>query len=114
MLSQEIAVANAEYICYASPNRLVFENEEYISYMVEEVHPNAMEILYDFDMSNMEFYFDLPDETRMLMNSLWEELKIESSVGQSVYVICYVIIAAIVVGAISYFIRKKKREALYD
>ena len=114
MLSQEIAVANAEYICYASPNRLVFENEGYISYMVEEVHPNAMEILYDFDMSNMEFYFDLPDETRMLMNSLWEELKIESSVGQSVYVICYVIIAAIVVGAISYFIRKKKREALYD
>ena len=114
MLTKEIAIANAEYICYASPNTLVSSDEEYIAYMESEVHPNAMAILYDFDMSNMEFYSDLPDETRMLMNSLWEELKIESSVGQAVYVICYVIIAAIVVGAISYFIRKKKREALYD
>ena len=102
MLSEEIAIANAEYICYASPNKLVFENEDYIAYMTEEVHPHAMSILYDFDMSGMEFYFDLPTETRMLMNELWEELKIESSVGQAVYVICYVILAVIAIGVICY------------
>ena len=114
MLTEEIAIANAEYICYASPNKLVFENEDYTAYMEDEVHPNAISILYDFDMDSMEFYFDLPTETRMLMNELWEELKIESSVGRSVYIICYVIIAIIAVGAICYLIRKKKRESLYD
>lgn len=114
MLTEEIAIANAEYICYASPNKLVFENEDYTAYMEDEVHPNAISILYDFDIDSMEFYFDLPTETRMLMNELWEELKIESSVGRSVYIICYVIIAIIAVGAICYLIRKKKRESLYD
>ena len=114
MLSEEIAIANAEYICYASPNKAVFESLEYISYMEEEVHPNAMSILYDFDMDSMEFYHDLPDETRMLMNELWEELKIESSVGKTVYVTCYVIIALIIIGAVYLYIKKKKREALYD
>ena len=114
MLSKEIAIANAEYICYASPNTLVSNDEEYIRYMEEEVHPQAMTILYDFDISVMEFYHDLPTETRMLMNELWEELKIESSVGQAVYIICYVIIGVIIVGAVIAFIKKKKREALYD
>ncbi len=114
MLTKEIAVANAEYICYASPNSLVYEDEEYISYMQNEVHPNAISILYDFNMERMEFYHDLPTETRMLMNDLWEELKIESSVGQAVYVICGVIVATIVIGAVFCLIRKKKREALYD
>ena len=114
MLTKEIAVANAEYICYASPNSLVYEDEGYIEYMQNEVHPNAISILYDFDMESMEFYHDLPTETRMLMNELWEELKIESSVGQAVYVICGVIVATIVIGAVFCLIRKKKREALYD
>ncbi len=114
MLTKDIAVANAEYICYASPNKLVFEDEEYVAYMEDEVHPNAISILYDFDFESMEFYHDLPTETRTLMNELWEELKIESSVGQAVYVICIVIVSVIVAGAVYYFIRKKKREALYD
>ncbi len=114
MLSEEIAIANAEYICYASPNRLVYENEEYISYMNEEIHPEAMSILYDFDMDSMEFYHDLPTETRLMMNSLWEELKIESTIGGAVYGICIFILGSLAVFGIWYFIRKKKREALYD
>ena len=114
MLTKDIAVANAEYICYASPNKLVFEDEEYVEYMENEVHPNAISILYDFDMESMEFYHDLPTGTRTLMNELWEELKIESSVGKAVYVICIVIVSVIAAGAVYYFIRKKKREALYD
>ena len=39
MLSKEIAIANAEYICYASPNSLVYEDEEYI----EAHHATVME-----------------------------------------------------------------------
>ena len=50
MLTEEIAVANAEYVCYAWPNTLVKDNEEYIAYMTEEIHPDAISILYDFDI----------------------------------------------------------------
>ncbi len=122
MLSEEIAIANAEYICYASPNRLVYENEEYIAYMNEELHEDAMSILYDFDMSKMEFFHDLSQvETDdgsgpvlTLMNSLWEELKIESNIGTSVYVICGIIVAAALTLGIVSFVKKKRREAYYD
>ncbi|MBO5305389.1 MAG: spermidine/putrescine ABC transporter substrate-binding protein [Clostridia bacterium] len=114
MLEEEVAIANAEYICYASPNRLVYENEDYITYMEEEIHPDAITILYDFDMDSMEFYHDLSDETRLLMNSLWEELKIESKIGASIYIICAVIVVALGAALLTSFIKKKIRESYYD
>ena len=114
MLTEEIAIANAEYICYASPNRQVYENAEYIAYMNEEIHPDAMSILYDFDIESMEFYHDLSDETRLLMNSLWEELKIESKIGASIYILCAVIVVALAASLITTFVKKKIRESYYD
>ena len=116
MLSEEIAIENAEYICYASPNKLVYENEDYIEYMEEEVHPDAIEILYGYKELGipMEYYFDLPDETRNLMNELWEELKIESTIGVAVYVICGVIVFAIVTILVSNIIIKKRRKYYFD
>lgn len=114
MLTEEVAIENAEYICYASPNSLVYENEDYIAYMEEEIHPNAISILYDFDMSEMEFYHDLPTETRMLMNELWEELKIESTIGTGIYVICAIIVVGLVAWLIFILVRKKIRASYYD
>ncbi|MCQ2435920.1 MAG: spermidine/putrescine ABC transporter substrate-binding protein [Clostridia bacterium] len=113
MLSEEIAVANAEYICYASPNMLVVENEEYIECM-EEIHPDAITILYDFDMDSMEFYHALPDETRNLMNSLWEELKIESAIGTDIYIICVAIIAVLLALLLRRIIIKRRRQYYFD
>ena len=77
MLSQETAVANAEYIYYASPNSLVYEDEGYQDDLGEE----AMEILYpeieDFSaLYNELAYRNLDDEMLSYMNSLWENLKI--------------------------------------
>ena len=77
MLSEEPAVANAEYIYYASPNSLVYENEDYIDEMGEE----TMEILYRFtdefsDMFNQYAYRNLDQETLDYVNTLWETLKI--------------------------------------
>jgi spermidine/putrescine transport system substrate-binding protein len=113
MLSEEVAIANAEYICYASPNRLVYENEDYIAYMEEEVHPNAIDILYNFDMENMEFYHDLSEETRNMMNSLWEELKIESTSDVPVYITCVVIVAALAAFFTARGITQYKRRKYY-
>ena len=77
MLSEEAAVANAEYICYASPNSLVFENEGYIEDMGEE----AIAILYpeldDFaSMYNRYAYRNLDADMLAYINELWENLKI--------------------------------------
>ena len=78
MLSEEAAIANAEYIGYASPNSLVYNNEEYIEYMGEE----AIELLYGESSQNINseypydpFYHSSDDETQAYVNGLWEELK---------------------------------------
>ena len=118
MLSEEIAVANAEYICYASPNKLVRENEEYIEYMTEEVHEDAMEILYGiFEdeeyIDKMQYYHSLPAKTLGLMNDLWEDLKLQSNISTSIYVICAVIVVALVTIFVVRFIIKKKRESSF-
>ncbi len=114
MLSEEPAVANAEYTCYASPNELVIESQDYIDHM-SELHPDAMSILYFEDTDyNTTFYKNLSREKLMLLNSLWEELKIESSVGGSIYIICGVLVAGIAVVAVFAVLRKKKRERYYD
>lgn len=77
MLSEEAAIANAEYICYASPHSVVYNSETYIEDMGEE----AIEILYPKNFNFHEAYDancykDLDAETKKLLNSLWEELKI--------------------------------------
>ena len=77
MLSPEPAIANAEFIYYASPNSAVYTDEGYIEEMGEE----AMEILYpdieNFSKNYNEFaYRGLDQATLDYVNSLWETLKI--------------------------------------
>lgn len=109
MLSEEIAIANAEYICYASPHTLVRESEEYRAYL-EDFREGAYDILYP-DLSELKTiaYAMLDDQTQSLQNRLWEELKIESSVGQSIYVIAWVIIAVLVLMLIRHIAIRRYR-----
>ena len=77
MLGEEAGVANAAYIGYASPNRLVYENPAYIEEMGEE----AIGILYP-DLGNFSeqynkyAYRNLSPETLDMINTLWEEVKV--------------------------------------
>ena len=110
MLSKEIAIANAEYIYYASPNSLVVEDPEYADYMGEE----AMELLYpDIDFAaeyDKNCYKTLPTETLSLVNNLWEELKIDGSVDAWIYISCIVIIVGFLGIGIYNFAIKKYRD----
>ena len=77
MLSEEPAVANAEYICYACPNSVVFNSEEYIEDMGEE----AIEVLYPgvenfSELYNKTAYKNLDQDALAYMNTLWENLKV--------------------------------------
>ena len=109
MLSEEIAIANAEYICYASPNTLVRENEEYHAYL-EDFRPGAYDILYP-DMSTLktQAYAMLGTKTQTLQNRLWEELKIESSVGSSIYTVALVIIVLLVLLLVRHIVIRRYR-----
>ena len=75
MLSDDAAIANAEYIYYASPHANVYNSEIYKEDMGEDV----IEILYpeDFDFHanyDANCYKDLPAEMKDYLNSLWNEL----------------------------------------
>jgi spermidine/putrescine-binding protein len=77
MLSEEPAIANAEYTYYASPNSLVYKSETYIEDMGEE----AMAILYPdmgsfADLYNKYAYRNLDAEMLSHLNTLWENVKI--------------------------------------
>ncbi len=80
MLSKEPAVANAEYLYYACPNTLVTTDKGY-SQTMNEIHPDAMDILYpegtDF---KTEYYHNLDADTLGYSNALWEELKLQNSI----------------------------------
>jgi len=69
LLEEEIAMANAEYVCYASPNTLVRNNADYAFYQNEILYPTA-------DKKPKTYTFsDLPQATLTRMGSLWDEVK---------------------------------------
>lgn len=77
MLSEEPAIANAEYTYYASPNKIVYENAGYI----EEMGEKAMAILYGksenfAEQYNQNAYRNLNRETLDYINTRWETVKI--------------------------------------
>ncbi len=115
MLSEEAAIANAEYIYYASPNELVYNNEEYLEYIGEEgialLYPENLDFKSTYDRYA---YKNLDVETLQAVNELWEKLKIDSStVGNGIYIVCIVIIAILVVAAILAYVRKLRRRRFY-
>ena len=115
MLEPEVARANAEYICYASPHTGVFENPEYIEYMTNEVHPDAIDILYnnfEKDFKN-EGFTALDPATQEYANELWDQLKISVNTEPYVYVLSGAIAASLVFAIIFFAIRKKIREKTY-
>ena len=77
MLSEEPAIANAEYTYYASPNSIVYTNDGYI----EEMGDDVMEVLYPelgsfAEEYNKLAYKNLDSDTLNYLNTLWENVKI--------------------------------------
>lgn len=68
MLEPEVALANAEYICYASPNTTVINNEDYEFYGNEYLYPT------EENMPKTEYFHDIDAETRSYYEKLWEDI----------------------------------------
>ena len=109
MLSDEIAIANAEYIAYSSPNENVVSNEDYIAGMLDW-NEEAMDILYPHDVDFHTSYFEnLDSDTLSLQNRLWETLKIENSVEPWIYITSGAIVLGLAAMLTYNYITKKIR-----
>ena len=109
MLTEEAAVANAEYTYYASPNNAVRENEEYKEYM-NSIKEGGYDLMYGTDTVKTSSYKNLGGEQLIMLNELWEELKSDIQVGLPIYVICAVILVILIGGGTFLGVRKKIRD----
>ncbi len=114
MLSDDAAIANAEYICYASPHKNVYTNEQYI----EDIGEDAIGILYPdnfdfYESYNANCYRDLDESTKSYINTLWaryattqgdddgQALQVRTIIELSVY-------GVIIVGFIGFVVIRKR------
>lgn len=107
LLRGDIALANAEFICYATPNQAVIDNEEY------SLRDNKMLYPDEEDTPPTEYFHNLDADTLELMTSLWDYVKIEGNNDTSVYVGLISFTVLVIAYAIYRTVRKKKRESMY-
>ncbi len=105
MLEPEIALANAEYIYYATPNKSVLENPDYSLNDSEAVYPESLE--------NTQEFHNLPTDTLQYMNSLWMKVKGEND-AQGLYIGFFSVIIAVVIIIIVSVLKKKRMAKYYD
>ncbi len=70
LLEPEIALANAEFIYYASPNTSVTNNPEYSLMGNEILYPT------EENMPKVEYFHDMKPETREYYDRLWQDVKL--------------------------------------
>jgi spermidine/putrescine transport system substrate-binding protein len=70
LLEPDIALANAEYIGYASPNTTVFNNPDYYYYGNEILYPP------EDKTPKTEYYHDLNKDVRFYYEDLWIDVKL--------------------------------------
>ena len=78
LLEPDVALANAEYICYASPHTEVYANPEYSFYQNEILYPADGEF-------KTQLFLNLKPEILALMSTLWDDVKnhVPSESGKS-------------------------------
>ena len=64
----DVALANAEYICYGSPHSAVYTNPDYIYYQNELLYPEE-------GAFKTQLFTNLSPETLALMSTLWDDVK---------------------------------------
>ncbi len=113
LLEPDIAVANANYLGYASPNTAVLSHADYELKDNEYLYPTAAQT------PETEYFYNLPQETLNLMTNLWSELKAsqsgdaeaEQAAGSIwLYVGIGVVVVAIAGVIIYKTVQKKKRD----
>jgi spermidine/putrescine transport system substrate-binding protein len=70
LLEPEIALEVAEYVMYASPHTGVAQNDDYSLKDNEYLYPD------ENNYPKVQYFHDIPEETRMYYERLWEDVKL--------------------------------------
>ena len=95
----EVAVANCEYISYFTPQ---IEAAEILG-IDERIYPN------DEVLAKSETFIMLGDEANAHMEDLWLKIRSTSAFDNPLYILILIILLAIVIFAILYVVRKRKK-----
>jgi len=105
MLEPDVALANAEYICYASPNTAVVSNKNYSLKDNKYLYPDAA------SMPKTEIYTNLPQSTLNLMGSLWDDVKLYNGNNVKTVIGLSTVAGIAVIYLIFRTVQKKRRES---
>ena len=108
LLEPDIALENAEYLCYASPNTTVLENEEYSLKDDEIVYPSA-EV-----KANTTYFHNLPQDTLEYMTNKWDALKIGGSNSLVIYISLIAVVLVVIAVFVLRAVKKKKQSSYMD
>lgn len=109
LLDPEIALSNAFYIGYATPNTGVLENPEYA-----EMRNNEYLYPSEENMPDVEYFHNLPQESLLRLSELWNEIRVHGNDITEVYVGFAVVAAATLVFSVRKNYIRKKREYWYN
>lgn len=108
LIRGDVALQNAEYICYATPNKAVLESEDYSLKDEEILYPENMDELVT------EYFHNLDPQTQLVMTTLWDSLKIDGNENASIYIGLISFVAIVFIVVIVVAVRKKRRASYYD
>lgn len=112
MQEPQIALANAEYIYYASPNMTVINNEEYSLFEDETVYPEVM--------PEGQYFENLPQNILELQADLWTGVKSgqlsEESAARNrrVYIESGILLGIVVCVSVAKIISDNKKKKIQD
>lgn len=127
MIRGDVAMANALYIGYASPNTAVTSSEEYQQLLADNYDTDnisALETLYGYTKDDVNvnysynpayeyYFFDAETDIQTYINSLWEMLKTENATELWVHITSITIVAVVLSYALYSVYIKKKRSKDY-
>ncbi|MBQ7294979.1 MAG: ABC transporter substrate-binding protein [Clostridia bacterium] len=109
LLDPEVALSNAFYIGYATPNTGVLEHEDYADMRENEyLYPS------EENMPDTEYFRNLPQETLDRFSELWNEIRIHGTDNTHIYIGFALVGAAALFFIIRKSIIKKRREYWYN
>lgn len=109
LLDPEIALSNALYIGYATPNTGVLEHPDYA-----EMKMNKYLYPSEEDMPDVEYFRNLPQETLLMFSDLWNEIRIYGTDNTHIYIGFGAVAFIAVAFAVKKAVTKKRREYWYN
>lgn len=108
LLREDVALANAEYLYYATPNQTVYDNDEYSLKGDPILYPD------EAHTPKTEYFYNLDPDTQIVMTALWDNLKIDGNENTGIYVGLISFAAIVIVRVAAAKIKKHRRESYYD